>query len=164
MDRVDTAITRWAEALPELDTSGMEVVARVLRAAALLEERLAEALSAHDLRPAEYSVLAILRSHGGSDAELAPTALADQAFFTTGGMTNLVKRLERDGLVARRPDASDGRGVLVHLTDAGRARVDAAAVAISTAERDALGGLSAKERRDLAKGLSSLLGTLEPGP
>lgn len=36
------------------------------------------------------------------------------------GITQLVTRLERDGLVERRPDPTDGRAVLVHLTEAGR--------------------------------------------
>ncbi|MET8248920.1 MarR family transcriptional regulator [Streptomyces sp. NPDC005202] len=36
------------------------------------------------------------------------------------GLTQLVTRLERDGLVERRPDPVDGRAVLVHITDSGR--------------------------------------------
>jgi DNA-binding MarR family transcriptional regulator len=36
------------------------------------------------------------------------------------GLTQLVTRLERDGLVERRPDPTDGRAVLVHITDRGR--------------------------------------------
>lgn len=36
------------------------------------------------------------------------------------GLTQLVTRLERDGLVERRPDPADGRAALVHITDAGR--------------------------------------------
>jgi DNA-binding MarR family transcriptional regulator len=36
------------------------------------------------------------------------------------GLTQLVTRLERDGLVERRPDPADGRAVLVHITDSGR--------------------------------------------
>ncbi|WP_246574578.1 MarR family winged helix-turn-helix transcriptional regulator [Streptomyces genisteinicus] len=36
------------------------------------------------------------------------------------GLTQLVTRLERDGLVERRPDPADGRAALVHITDRGR--------------------------------------------
>ena len=36
-------------------------------------------------------------------------------------VTNVAGRLEAAGLVTRRPDPDDGRGVLVEITDAGRA-------------------------------------------
>lgn len=36
------------------------------------------------------------------------------------GLTQLITRLERDGLVERRPDPTDGRAALVHITDSGR--------------------------------------------
>lgn len=42
---------------------------------------------------------------------------------TQSAITQLVTRLERDGLVERRPDLDDGRAVLVHLTPAGAAVV-----------------------------------------
>lgn len=44
---------------------------------------------------------------------------------TQSAITQLVTRLERDGLVERRADPSDGRGVLVHITGAGLAVVAA---------------------------------------
>lgn len=45
--------------------------------------------------------------------------------LTQPAITQLVTRLERDGLVERRPDPSDGRAVLVHLTTLGAKVVDA---------------------------------------
>ncbi|MEU7215104.1 MarR family winged helix-turn-helix transcriptional regulator [Nocardia iowensis] len=39
--------------------------------------------------------------------------------ITQPAITQLVSRLERDGLVERRPDPADGRAVLVRVTDAG---------------------------------------------
>lgn len=47
------------------------------------------------------------------------TALTTTEQLTQPAITSLVSRLERDGLVERRPDPSDGRAVLVALTDAG---------------------------------------------
>jgi DNA-binding MarR family transcriptional regulator len=43
---------------------------------------------------------------------------------TQPAITQLVTKLERDGLVERQPDPSDGRAVLVHITTAGAAIVD----------------------------------------
>ncbi|MGW0248688.1 MarR family winged helix-turn-helix transcriptional regulator [Nocardia goodfellowii] len=48
------------------------------------------------------------------------TDLTETEQLTQPGITQLVTRLERDGLVLRRRDAADGRAVIVHLTDAGR--------------------------------------------
>jgi DNA-binding MarR family transcriptional regulator len=47
------------------------------------------------------------------------TALTATEQLTQPAITSLVTRLERDGLVQRRPDPSDGRAVLVVLTAAG---------------------------------------------
>jgi DNA-binding MarR family transcriptional regulator len=47
------------------------------------------------------------------------TALTATEQLTQPAMTSLVSRLERDGLVERRPDPRDGRAVLVALTAAG---------------------------------------------
>jgi DNA-binding MarR family transcriptional regulator len=43
---------------------------------------------------------------------------------TQSAITQLVTRLERDGLVERKPDPSDGRAVLVHITPQGAEVID----------------------------------------
>ncbi|MGW1737354.1 MarR family winged helix-turn-helix transcriptional regulator [Nocardia sp. NPDC001965] len=48
------------------------------------------------------------------------TELTRSEQLTQPGITQLVARMERDGLVLRRRDPGDGRAVIVHLTDAGR--------------------------------------------
>jgi DNA-binding MarR family transcriptional regulator len=60
--------------------------------------------------------------------------------MTQSAITQLVTRLERDGLVERHPDPADGRAVLVQLTPAG-----AAVVAGRRASRvDRLAGLAGR--------------------
>lgn len=52
-----------------------------------------------------------------------PTRLAQQTGMSSAAMAQLLGRLERAGLVARRPDPSDGRRTLVHpIADPGRDR------------------------------------------
>ncbi|PXX68546.1 DNA-binding MarR family transcriptional regulator [Nocardia tenerifensis] len=61
------------------------------------------------------SVLHTLANRG----PMRVTALKVTEQITQPAITQLVDRLERDGLVERRPDPADGRAVLVHITDAG---------------------------------------------
>jgi len=51
------------------------------------------------------------------------TDLATQQGVSQPAMTQLVTRLQDAGLVVRAPDPDDGRVVLVHVTDAGRAEL-----------------------------------------
>jgi len=52
--------------------------------------------------------------------------LAQSVWLSRSGVTRLVDRLERDGLVERTACASDARGAFAVITDAGRARLSAA--------------------------------------
>ena len=67
------------------------------------------------------SVLATLRDIGPRRI----TELAESEGIAQPTVTTLVGRLERDGLVERRPDPADARAVLVHLSGAGLERLDA---------------------------------------
>ncbi len=52
------------------------------------------------------------------------TELTASEQVTQSAITQIVSKLERDGLVERAPDPSDGRAVLVHITAPGAAIVD----------------------------------------
>jgi DNA-binding MarR family transcriptional regulator len=82
----------------------------------LLAERFAAA-GFGDVRPSYGSVLLPLYEEDG----LRPGELARRARLSKQTMTELVRRLERDGLVERRADPSDGRASLVYLTSRSRA-------------------------------------------
>jgi DNA-binding MarR family transcriptional regulator len=58
---------------------------------------------------------------GFEEDGLRPGELARRARLSKQTMTELVRRLERDGLVERRADPSDGRASLVYLTSRSRA-------------------------------------------
>ena len=85
----------------------------------------AELLAEHDLPLASYDVLVQLAE--APDRRLRMTELADAVLLSRSGVTRLVDRLEKGGLVARCPVESDGRGVAARLTDAGLDRLRTAA-------------------------------------
>ena len=66
------------------------------------------------------------------------------------------------GLVIRRPDPDDRRGVLVTLTDDGRNRVDAALADLLAQERTILDTLPSADRTRLADLLRTVTAPFEP--
>jgi DNA-binding MarR family transcriptional regulator len=71
-------------------------------------------------------------------------------------MTNRIDRLVERGLVERRTDPNDGRGILVQMTGQGLTRVDAAITRLVDAEAEILASLPARDRERLAALLRKL--------
>jgi DNA-binding MarR family transcriptional regulator len=90
----------------------------LLRVHAALAKALdAELSQAHDLPLSSYEVLITLQSAPGKKRRMAE--LADRVLLSRSGMTRLVDRLEREGLLERDTCTSDGRGCFAVLTPAG---------------------------------------------
>jgi DNA-binding MarR family transcriptional regulator len=159
-DAVDRIVAQWARERPGLDLEPMALVGRLGRLAALGTAVVESGLAAHGLKLGEFDVLASLR-RAGKPYELTPGALVRQLLLSSGAMTNRLDRLEAAGLVARRPDPDDRRGVVVSLTPAGRALVDRAVIDHLATEADILAPLSANERTVLDRLLRKLLAGLE---
>jgi DNA-binding MarR family transcriptional regulator len=83
-----------------------------------LDEALA---AAHRISVKEFEVLITLFNAPGN--RLRMTDLAERALLTPSGLTHLVTRLERDGLVRRSVDAGDRRSFFAALTRAGHRRL-----------------------------------------
>jgi DNA-binding MarR family transcriptional regulator len=155
-DEVDALIEAWSRERPDLDVAPMSVLSRVTRLARHLDRQRAAAFSAHGLETWEFDVLAALR-RAGSPNQLSPGRLLRETMVTSGTMTNRVDRLAARGLVLRALHPGDKRGVLVRLTDAGRAAVDAALADLLMAERQLLAGLAEDDQHQLAQMLRRLL-------
>src|SRR5215831_20404335 len=161
-DEVDDLVAAWQAERPDLDVEPLQVLSRVSRLAWHLGRARRGAFAGHGLEPWEFDVLAALRREG-PPYELSPGALLRTTLVTSGTMTNRIDRLEQAGLVRRRPDPHDKRGVLVTLTAAGQTRVDAALASLLEAEQALLAGLPEDRRRTLAGLLRVLLAPLDAG-
>jgi DNA-binding MarR family transcriptional regulator len=155
-DEVDDLVARWRAERPDLDVAPLEVLSRVSRLARHLDRARKAAFSAHGLETWEFDVLSALRRQG-PPYQLSPGSLLRSTLVTSGTMTNRIDRLEQAGLVRRHKDPTDKRGVLVELTDRGRATVDAAMSALLSRERELLTGLDDVQQAELAALLRVLL-------
>jgi DNA-binding MarR family transcriptional regulator len=106
------------QAAPELTDRELKAWRGLLRVHAALVKALdAELIAEHDLPLSSYEVLITLQASPGRRCRMAE--LADRVLLSRSGMTRLVDRLERDGLLVRDTCSSDGRGCFAVLTDAG---------------------------------------------
>ena len=159
-DDVDRIVAAWRHERPDLDVSPLQVLSRVSRLARRLDLDRTQAFAHHSLEGWEFDVLSALR-RAGDPYDLSPGQLIRQTLVTSGTMTNRVDRLEQRGLVSRRPDPSDRRGVIVRLTPEGQRAVDDAMADLLERERHLLGELTPQDRDNLAGMLRRLLSPFE---
>ena len=95
-----------------------EAMIGLLLTAQELMRPMQELLAEHDgLTHQQYNVLRILR--GSKDIGLPTLEIAERMIERTPGVTRLIDRLEKKGLVRRERSSQDRRQVFCHLTEAG---------------------------------------------
>jgi DNA-binding MarR family transcriptional regulator len=159
-DHVDRIVRDWANEYPSLGTEAMAVIGRILRIARYLERDVELELGRFGLNISEFNALSALRRRGEPYA-LSPTELSRGLMLSSGGLSKLVERLETRELVVRTPDETDGRGVVVALTDEGRELQEAAIEAHVANEDELLAPLNAEVRSQLTEILRTLLVAFE---
>lgn len=117
-------------------------------------------LSELGIHPGQEFLLNLLwRDDGRTQTELATECGVEAPTISRG-----VQRLERAGLVTRRPDADDGRVQRVWLTNRGQRLRPEVAVAWERLEARTLDGLDAGQRAQLRLLLDLVRTNLTPGP
>jgi len=89
----------------------------LLRTADAVKRSLAQVVEPHGITPQQYNVLRILRGAGPDG--LPTLTIGERMVEQTPGVTRLVDRLERKGLVARTPCPKDRRRVFCRITEKG---------------------------------------------
>ncbi len=155
-DIVDQLLDQWGTERPKMDVSSLGVIVRIQMLAKLCQQSSTRALVEHGLKPWEYDVLSALRRQGEPFA-LPATDLATAALLTSGAMTTRIDRLANRNLVRRRSSKLDRRSVLVHLTESGKAIVDAAIQSRLSDADQILSNFQENEKRELADALRELM-------
>jgi DNA-binding MarR family transcriptional regulator len=125
-----------------------QVLHNLFRTSDRMQHRLAQLVADHDLTGSQYNVLRILRDEG---KPMPCLKIAQRTITVVPGITGLVDRLEKRGLVKRDRSTEDRRVVDVSLTDDGEellARIDEP---MSDLHKKLLGQFNAPEVAELAR-------------
>ena len=128
-----------------------------LRTHSMLVRELDEELTErHGLPLSSYDVLVQLDE--SPEGRLRMSNLADAVLLSRSGLSRLVTRLEKQGLLEREECPSDARGAFAAITDEGRARLAEAQATHREGVRERfLDKLTEREQRQLARVWSRLL-------
>ncbi len=159
-DPIDRAAQTWAARFgPSLS---MAAVTSIMRAQQILIGELDALLRPYELTFARYEALVLLTfSRRGA---LPLRVIGERLMVHPTSVTNIIDRLERQQMVIRRPNPSDGRGRLAEITEAGRAVVAQATGDLMAADFG-LGGFEdgqLKEIFDLFRELRLTAGDFNP--
>lgn len=157
-DIVASVVRQWQAVSPGLDTGPMELIGRINRCAALLQQAEDAPLRGAGLNRAEFDLLGAVRRTG---RELTPGELARETFSSGAAVTKRLRALQLRGLIERRGDDRDRRVARVRLTEEGRGLVDRLLPQQLAYERTVLAGLDEPARDRLSAQLSELLVQLE---
>jgi DNA-binding MarR family transcriptional regulator len=150
-DPIARAAQTWQERFGPADA--MAAVTSIMRAQQILLSTLDGLLRPHGLTFARYEALVLLTfSRTGA---LPLRVIGQRLMVHPTSVTNTIDRLEKQGLVARRPNPRDGRGTLAEITQPGRDVVRQATADLMAASFG-MGGYGEAELAELARLLRGL--------
>ena len=161
-DPIERAAQIWGDRFGPADA--MAAVTSIMRAQQILLAGLDGLLRPYGLTFARYEALVLLAfsRHGA----LPLRVIGERLMVHPTSVTNTVDRLERDGLVRRRPNPRDGRGTLAEITPGGRDVVTRSTADLMAA-RFGMAGYDPVELTEiftLLRGLRVAAGDFRPEP
>ena len=107
-----------------------------------------------DITDAQFNVLVQLKC--ASDRSLSQSALGRRLVVNKADMTGIIDRLERTGLVVRRPHPNDRRVRLIAMTDKGEKMVGALEPGYFAGVRQVMAGIPEKDLKNLNRALETV--------
>jgi MarR family transcriptional regulator, organic hydroperoxide resistance regulator len=131
-----------------------EAFVSILKTADVLRRRMARIVEPHGITPQQYNVLRILR---GAHPDPLPTLeIRERMIEEAPGITRLVDRLERRGLIERERAEDDRRRVDCWITAAGLALLEELDEEADAADEVTTAGLAPREVEALLRSLEAV--------
>jgi DNA-binding MarR family transcriptional regulator len=148
------SLVELAKQYPELDILSVETCLVFLQTTADVYQSLEVHFARYNLSMGKFTLLMQLLQAG--DFGLTPSQCADRTGVTRATITGLVDGLEKDELVARKPDPEDRRSVYIQLTQKGQQLLDRMLPDHFCRTTNLMGNLSTTEKKTFIKLLAKL--------
>ncbi|MEZ9710502.1 MarR family winged helix-turn-helix transcriptional regulator [Vibrio breoganii] len=159
-ESLETILQLGRKNWPEVFDNFRPTLLLVHRIHSHLDDDLEDLITGHDLQKADFGILMTLR-RSGEPYCLSPTDLYRSMLFSSGGLTKVLSRVEKMGLIERLENPEDGRSKLVKLTVTGCRLIEQVALTLHQQEQRQLEVLTAEERQQLERLLNKVLGQWE---
>ncbi len=138
----------------ELHTAHLEALLgyNTRRAALHIIGAFMQNMAEFDLRPAEFSVLSLIRHN----PRITSRQLCAALNILPPNLVVILKQFEKRGLIARKPHPTDGRAIGLSLTDKGDTLVAAAEEVSASSDLSSTQSLTAAERKTLTRLLQKI--------
>lgn len=138
----------------ELHTAHLEALLgyNTRRAALHIIGAFMQNMAEFELRPAEFSVLSLIRHNPGITSRQLCAALN----ILPPNLVVILKQFEKRGLIARKPHPTDGRAIGLSLTEKGDTLVAAAEEVSASSDLSSTQSLTAAERKTLTRLLQKI--------
>ena len=143
-DRVDRLVADIKRMRPDIEPRLKAVAARMLYLSDLVQRYYSGIAESFDVSLSGLAVMTTLARQ--TPRELTLTEINRDVIVTSGGITFVVSRLEKQGLLTRRAHPSDGRASLVRLTRRGLRLAGRLIEAVAEADAEAFAHLDDADR------------------
>jgi DNA-binding MarR family transcriptional regulator len=154
-DHIDHLLAELHDAGAPIDLEVEGIVDRISTINKRVRSALKETLAEYGVSPEDWGVLTMLRLR--KQVQVSPGALARDLDLSSGATTSRLDRLEEAGYIRRLPDPDDRRGVLIELTDEGRAAWESAIEVQGRKEAFFASALTKREQQQLNALLRKLI-------
>lgn len=124
----------------------------------LMSQAMGEAIQDLGVTPGQLPVLMCLWEQDG----LTQRELYERVNIEQATMSNTLKRMERDGLIRRKPDPNDRRAARITLSARARKLEGPLADAVKAVNKKALGPLKKKDKKALMDLMGTMIENLTP--
>lgn len=157
LKRLDESLASIGRNFPDLDRTANGIAFAIYHLSHEISLRGEQVVGEYGISWGEYLALSALRRDFPKQP-MSPSSISEVTKLTSGGVSNVLRRLAAKGLVHRTRSTSDGRGVQVRITEAGVRIVNEALPRLLRAESASMSRWPNADRKRLYLLLRALVG------